>query len=158
MRYRFFLDGQSYSRNKNSFKKMLRKHEMSFKHSYGDFVWENDREKVIAEFERDLERDVTISATIIWEGHKKTEFMEELKAWVWELGGKGDKDEAPAPRASEVESRIDEELRFWDGINKPDIGHLKATGRPDEWIKRDVEDWRNRRREKKRELAEKYRV
>jgi len=158
MRYRFFLDGQAYSKNKNSFKMLLRKHKLAFKGSFGDFVWKNEREKVIAEFERDLEKNLTISATLVWEGRKKTEFMEELKAWIWELGGKGEKDEAPVPKASDIESRVAEELEFWDGINKPDVGHLRATGRPEEWIKRDVEDWKKRRREKKRELAEKYRA
>lgn len=156
MRYRFLLDGQAYSKNKNSFKKLLRKHKLNFKGTFGNFIWKNEKEEVRAEFERDEKMDVTLSAILIWEGRRKTEFMDELKAWVWELGGKGDKDEAAAPKTSEVRSRIDAELEFWDGINKPDIARLKATGRPEEWIEKDLEDWRKRRREKKRELMEKH--
>jgi len=158
MRYRFFLDGPVYSKNKSTFKKILKKHGLVFKGSFGDFVWESENEKVMAEFERDVEKDETISTTLVWESRKKTDFMEELKAWVWELGGKCDKDEAPAPKASEVESRIAEELEFWDGINRPDVDRLRRTGRPEEWIKKDIEVWKKRRREKKTELMNKYRA
>ncbi len=156
MRYRFLLDGQLYSKNKSSFKELLKKHKLAFKGSFGNFLWQNENEKVRAEFQRDEEKDVTLSATLVWEGRKKTEFMEELKAWVWELGGKGDKDETPQPKASEVDSRVDKELEFWDRINKPDVDRLKATGRPEQWIKKDVEDYRRRRRERKKELMERF--
>ena len=158
MRYRFNLDGQAYSKNKGFFKKLLRKYKLAFKGSFGNFLWQNENEKVRAEFERDEKRDITLSATLVWEGRKKTEFMEELKAWVWELGGKGDKDETPQPKASEKDSRIEMELEFWDRINKPDFERLKATGRPEEWIKKDVEEYEKRRREKKKELVDRLRA
>ncbi len=157
MRYRFFLDGQAYSKNKASFKKLLRKHRMKFKGSFGNFVWSSEKESVRAEFERDEERDVTIKATLFWEGRKKTELMEELKAWVWENGGKSDKDETPAPKSSEVESKIEKELEFWDSINKPNVERLKAAGRPEDWIKKDVDAWKKQRKEKKRELMGRFR-
>ena len=74
MRYRFLLDGQAYSKNKNSFKKMLRKHKLSFKGTFGNFIWKSEKEEVRAEFERDEKMDVTLSAILIWEGRRKTEF------------------------------------------------------------------------------------
>ena len=46
--------------------------------------------------------------------------------------------------------------RFWDSINKPDVEHLRASSRPEEWIKRDLENWKKGRREKKKELMKKY--
>ena len=158
MRLRFVLDGQAYSKNKASFKKLLKKHKLGFKGSFGDFIWANESEKVRADFVRDEEKNITLSATLVWDSRKKTEFMEELKAWVWELGGKADKEEVERPKASEVQSRIDYELEFWDKINKPDLERLKATGRPREWIEKDVEEWKRRRREKKRELMERQRA
>jgi len=156
MRYRFVLKGEAYSRNKGDFKKLLKKHRLSFTGSFGNFVWSNDRESVRAEFERDEEKDITTAATLVWEGRKKTDFMEELKAWVWEVGGSTDKEDAAPPKASDVAAKVAEELEFWDSINRPDVPHLKATGRPEEWIKRDVEAWRKMRREKKKELTAKY--
>jgi len=154
MRLRFVLDGQAYSKNKASFKKLLRKHKLGFKGSFGNFLWQNAGEKVRADFVRDELKDLTITATLVWEGRKKSEFLEELKAWVWELGGKADKEDVEGPKPSEIQSKVDAELEFWDRLNKPDVEHLEATGRPKEWIDRDIEDWKKRRREKKKELME----
>ncbi len=152
------MDGRAYSKNKASFKKLLKKHHMKFKGSFGNFVWSSDKETIRAEFERDEEKDITLKATLVWEGRKKTEFMEELKAWVWENGGKSDKDETPAPKSSEITAKVERELEFWDGINKPNVERLKASGRPDEWIKKDIEAWKKQRREKKKELMSRFRV
>ena len=151
---RFVLDGRAYSKNKASFKRLLRKHKLGFTGSFGNFLWQNATEKVRAEFVRDELKDVTISATLIWEARKKTEFVEELKAWVWELGGKADKEEADDQKTSEIRSKVDDELEFWDKLNKPDVEHLEAAGRPKEWVNKDIEDWKRRRREKKKELME----
>ncbi len=154
MRLRFVLDGHAYSKNKASFKKLLRKHKLGFKGSFGNFFWQNANEKIRAEFVRDEQKDITVTATLVWESRKKTEFMEELKTWVWELGGKADKEEVEGPKASEILSSVDKELEFWDGLNRPDVEHLTATGRPKEWIDKDIEEWKRRRRERKKELME----
>jgi len=156
MRFRFIVDGQAYSKNKSSFKTLLKKYNLKWKGSFDNFLWANEREKVKASFERDAEKDVTLSATLIWEGRKKSDFVEELKAWVWELGGSGDKEDVTTPKSSETESHVKAELEFWDNINKPDVEHLKATGCPKEWIENELKTWKKRRREKKKELMEKY--
>ncbi len=157
MMYRFRLEGDAYSKNKSSFKKLLKRHNLQWKGTFGNFVWENERERVTAEFERDEEKDITLSATLVWEGRKKSELMEELKAWVWECGGSGGKEDEVRQKSSEIEKRIEDELEFWDSINKPDVEHLRATGRPKRWIENDLKEWRKNRKQKKRELLKRLR-
>jgi hypothetical protein len=148
----FSFDGSVYSDNKDSFKKILRKHGLKWKGSLGDFVWIGEKDKVVAEFERDQERDVTLSATLIWSGEKKTDFAKELESWAKEVGaekGKASKKKVP-------DRNVKKELEFWDSLNKPDEERLRAEGRPQSWIEKDIREWKRKRRQKRKELLERY--
>lgn len=152
MKQEFSFDGVVYSDNKASFKKILRKHGLKWKGSMGDFVWIGDKDKVIAEFERDRERDITISATLIWSGKKKSDFLKEFEIWAKEAGGKKGK----ADKRKVPEKKVQKELEFWDSLNKPDKGRLRAEGRPESWIEKDMKEWRKKKRQKKKELVDRY--
>lgn len=149
MRIRFLLQGEAYSSNKDDFKRILKKHGLAWKGSFDNIWWGSEREKVTAFFERDEVKDVTLSATLTWEGRKRTELLEELKGWVKELGGEVSELKADVARG---EKEIERQLEFWDKLNKPNIDYLRSQGRPEAWIKRDLEEWRKKRRERKKEL------
>lgn len=153
MKREFSFEGSVYSNNKASFKKILKKHGFVWKGKLGDFIWLGKNEKVIAEFERDPERDITLSATLVWSGKKKSDFLKELEKWVEDVGGKKTQGKA---KKSSPDKRIQEELEFWDKLNKPDEERLRVEGRPEDWIERDVKEWRKRRNRKKKELIERY--
>lgn len=155
MRYRFTLRGSDYSKHKNTFKNILARHGLKWRGSLDDPWWGGEGEEVHAVFERDEERDLTISATLIWEGRKKSELLEELRSWVWELGGEGEQVEAPVEAAGQRKRTLDTELKFWEIITRPNVEYMRKRGRPKKWIERDLEDWERRRRKKKRELSAK---
>ncbi|MFQ6060542.1 MAG: hypothetical protein ACE5KV_04475 [Thermoplasmata archaeon] len=153
MRKEFHLEGPVYSRNKSGFKRILKRYGFVYAGSRSNFVWEGKNEKVVAFFERDAERDITISATLIWEGKKKTSFLKELEGWVKDVAGRSG--EKPR-RGASFEKKIQEELEFWDRLNKPDVARLRAEGRPEDWIRKDLAEWKEKRRKKRKELLERY--
>ncbi len=153
MKQEFSFDGATYSKNKDSFKRILRKHGLKWKGSLGDFVWIGESDKVIAEYERDSERDITISATLVWSGKKKTDFLRELEEWADDVGGKK---ETTIVKKRTTSKKVQKELEFWDSLNKPDEARLRAEGRPESWIEKDMKEWRKSKRKKKKELMEKY--
>jgi hypothetical protein len=138
---------------KAEFKKLLRGHGLKWRGRMGDFIWIGENDKVVADFERDAERDVTISATLTWSGKKKTDFLKELENWAKEVGGEK-KDATGKDR--NAEKKIEKELEFWDELNKPDKERLIAEGRPESWIEKDIKRWRKKKRQKKKELVERY--
>ncbi len=152
MKQAFSFDGAVYSDNKDSFKKILRKYGLKWKGTMGDFVWIGEKDKVIAEFERDRERDVTISAKLTWNGRKKTDFLKELESWAKEVGGEAEK----VSKKKAPDRKVQKELEFWDSLNKPDEERLRAEGRPESWIERDIKEWKRKRRQKRKELLERY--
>src|SRR2546428_589 len=89
MRFRFVLDGATYSRNKDAFKAVLKRHGLTFRGSRDTFVWSSRSESVTAVFERDEARDLTVKAELAWQSRKKTALLNELKEWVWSVGGHG---------------------------------------------------------------------
>ncbi|UCD92919.1 MAG: hypothetical protein JSV43_03105 [Methanobacteriota archaeon] len=153
MKKQFSFEGSVYSENKTSFKKILKKHGFAWKGKLGDFIWLGKNEKMIAEFERDPERDITLSATLVWSGKKKTDFLKELEEWAKDVGGEKSVAKEKTPLS---DKRIQEELKFWDKLNKPDEERLKSEGRPEDWIKKDLKKWRKRRNQKRKELIERY--
>lgn len=157
MRFRFVLDGPKYSKHKAAFKKLLAEHRLAWRGGREDFVWASGRERVVGTFERDPVRDVTLKATLTWEGKAKTPFLNALKTWAFSLGAKAEEEKAVRPRgtaAKERNARVEEDLAFWDRVNKPDAEALRAAGRPEEWIDRDVEEWKRARQAKKREIQQ----
>ena len=48
MRFRFTLDGASYSKNKDAFKVILKRHGLGFRGSRDTFVWSSRQESVTA--------------------------------------------------------------------------------------------------------------
>ncbi|TLZ59909.1 MAG: hypothetical protein E6K13_09080 [Methanobacteriota archaeon] len=156
MRFRFVLDGSAYSKHKNAFKETLKRHGLMFRGTRETFVWASRQESVTATFERDEAQDVTIQARLVWQSRKKTPLLNEIKEWVWSVGGHGgeEDDATPDPSASDA---IDRELAIWDAIHKPDVDRLRRDGRPGAWIEKDVRDWQRKRREKRRELAGRFR-
>lgn len=151
MRYRFRLEGPAYSRHKESLKRLLAKHGLRWRGDREAFVWAGTSERVIATYERDPQRDVTLSAELVWESRKKTEFLEDLKEWVWSVGGEGGQDETGPPTTT-AKALVERELAVWDVVHKPDATRLRAEGRPDAWIQRDLREWKRRRDERRREL------
>jgi hypothetical protein len=149
----FSFDGPVYSENKAGFKKLLRNHGLKWRGSMGDFIWIGENDKVVAEFERDTEKEVTISATLTWSGKKKTGFLKELESWADEVGS--EKTDVTGKDES-TEKKIKMKLEFWDELNKPDKERLKAEGRPESWIEKDVKEWRKKKRQKKKELVDRY--
>jgi len=153
MRFRFVLDGPKYSKHKGQFKKMLAEHRLSWKGNMTEFVWASAKERVRAEFERDEARDVTVSATLVWEGKAKTPFLNELKTWTFSIGGKTAEEKLTKASSSAAKERIERELEFWDRLNKPDADALRSAGRPEEWIDRDLKEWKKARDARRRELT-----
>lgn len=149
MRYRFFLEGTAYSKNKEEFKTLLKKHGLRWRGSFEQPWWGSEKEKVEATFQRDPVREVTISATLTWSGRRASPLVEELKAWALSAGGQV---EAEAKAAKVRRPAAIKELEFWDLLNKPDERYMAAEGRPRRWIELDLQAWRRRRREKESEL------
>jgi len=90
MRVRFVVDGPRYSKHKAAFKRMLADHRLAWRGNMTEFVWVGPKERVRAEYERDETRDVTVRATLTWEGKAKTPLLNELKTWVFSVGGKAE--------------------------------------------------------------------
>ena len=153
MRFRFVVDGPKYSRHKAAFKGILKDHRLAWKGGMDTFVWASAKERVVGEYERDPARDVTIRATLTWEGKAKTPFLNELKTWAFSLGGKAEEQETRKEDKSAARERVERELAFWDRLHKPDAAALRAAGRPEEWIEKDVKEWKKARDARRRELT-----
>ena len=153
MRFRFVVDGPKYSKHKTAFKKILKDHRLAWKGGMDTFVWASAKERVVGEFERDPARDVTIRASLTWEGKAKTPFLNEMKTWVFSLGGKAEEQRAVKEDKSAAKERVERELTFWDRLHKPDVAALRAGGRPEEWIEKDLREWKKARDARRRELT-----
>ena len=151
MRSRFVVDGPTYSQHKAAFKVLLKEHRLTWKGTMADYVWSSARDRVHGDFERDPVKDVTIRATLVWEGKAKTPFLNALKTWVFSVGGKEEK--APKEAPSAAGARVERELAFWDRVHKPDVAALRGQGRPEEWIEKDLKDWKKARDARRRELT-----
>lgn len=154
MKREFELEGEVYSEHKADFKRILRKYSLKWKGSMNDFQWVGESDRVTAHFDRDEQRDITLKARLIWEGKKKTDFLSALAEWVRSLEGKPVEKGRKPPRKSR--EKIQKELEFWDKIHEPPVEAMKAEGRPESWISKDIEDWEKRRKEKEKELKRKY--
>ncbi len=150
MRFRFDVDGPAYSKHKEAFKRLLAKHGLRWRGTLSRPLWGSAAERVSAVFDRDEARDVLIKATLVWEGRKKSKLLEDLKAWVWQIGGTGSEDSGPA--AKDVADDVEQALRLWDLVHKPDVDRLADQGRPRAWIEEDMRRWKRRRQERRREL------
>lgn len=146
MKIKFVIEGINYSKNKKEFKKILKKHDLKWKGSINYPFWRNDNEKIKGEFKRDDEKDITISATLIWESDEKTPFFIEMEKWISNL------DCEISEIIEDNNYKIKRKLEFWDKIHKPCIEFLKSTKRPEKWIEKDIERWRNERMQKVKEL------
>jgi len=51
-----------------------------------------------------------------------------------------------------AKERAERELEVWDAAHKPDVRALRAQGRPEDWIERDVKAWKQARDAKRTEL------
>ncbi len=156
MRFRFTLDGPAYSKNKDAFKATLKRHGLVFKGSRDTFVWSSRSESVTATYERDEARDITIRADLVWQSRKKTALLNELKEWVWSVGGHGGEEDDATPDKGTADA-VERDLAIWDAVHRPDEERLRREGRPETWIQRDLRDWKRKRTEKKREIVARYR-
>ncbi|SRR6266571_2835725 len=152
MRFRFVVDGPKYTKHKAAFKKMIREHGLAWRGNMTEFVWASPKERVRGEYERDEAREITIKATLIWEGKAKTPLLNELKTWVFSVGGKSEEQRAQKEDKSAAKAHVEQELEFWDRLHKPDVAALRSEGRPEDWIDRDVREWKKARDTKRREL------
>src|SRR5882672_6399153 len=118
MRFRFEMDGDVYSKNKDSFKRLLAKHGLRWRGTLDRPFWAGSSERVTAAF--------------VWESAGKTRLLEDLKAWAWEVGAKVAEDSAPS--AEDVTDEVEKALLYWDLVWKPNEDWLKAQGRPKTWI------------------------
>ncbi|MCK4455815.1 MAG: hypothetical protein KAU99_05655 [Thermoplasmata archaeon] len=153
MKKEFDLEGSTYSNNKADFKRILRKHGLRWKGSLGNFEWIGRDDKVTAYFDRDEQKGITLNARLVWEGKKKSDFLSELTDWIKSLHG------APVRRGGltkDTKQKIQRELEFWDKIHEPSVEAMKAEGRPESWITKDLEEWKAKRKEKEKELKRKY--
>src|SRR2546428_6369683 len=135
MRFRFVVSGAAYSKHKDAFKDILRKHTLSFKGSRDTFVWSSRQESVTATYERDEAKDLTIKADLVWQSRKKTPLLNALKEWVWSVGGHGGGEDDAAPGAGAT-GAIDRGPAGWDAGPKPDPGGVRQGGRPGAWSER----------------------
>ena len=152
MRWRFVLVGTRYSKDKAQFKKLLQEHRLIWRGNMTTFLWQGAKERVRAEYERDPKKDVTLTATILWEGRAKTRFLNELKTWVFSLGGEAAEEKVTKEATAAAKERAEQELALWDAVHEPDVTALRAQGRPEEWIERDVKAWKKAREAKRKEL------
>lgn len=150
MRFRIDLEGDAYSRRKDAFKRLLAKHGLRWKGTLERPIWASASERVTGVFDRDEARDVLRKATLVWEGRKKSALLEDLRAWAWQLGGTLIEESAPTPE--DVVDDVEQALRFWDIVYKPNVDRLQGQGRPKSWIEQDVRRWRRMRQERRREL------
>ncbi len=150
MRFRFDLEGEAYSKNKEAFKRLLAKHGLRWRGTLERPIWAGDAERVSAVFDRDEAKDVLVKASLLWEGRKKSGLLEDLKAWSWQVGGMVSEEKAPA--AEEVADDVEKALVFWDVVYKPNVDWLRVQGRPRSWIEEDLRRWKRRRQERRREL------
>jgi len=51
-----------------------------------------------------------------------------------------------------VTDEVEQALRYWDIVWKPNVDLLRAQGRPNTWIEADVKRWKRQRQERRREL------
>jgi hypothetical protein len=154
MEKEFELEGSVYTDSKSDFKRILRKHGLKWKGSMGNFEWMGADDKVTAYFERDEQKNITLKARLVWEGKKKSDFLTELTAWVKSVQGAPKKKRARP--AKESKQKIQRELEFWDTLHEPPVDGMKAEGRPESWINKDVEEWKAKRKKKEKELKRKY--
>src|SRR5437867_3854793 len=124
MRFRFEMPGDTYSKNKESFKRILARHGLRWRGSLDRPFWASGSERVTALFDRDQEKDVLRNATLVWESAKKSTLLEDLKAWAWEVGAKAVEDRAPS--AEEVTDEVEQALRYWDIVWKPNVDFVPA--------------------------------
>jgi hypothetical protein len=130
---RFKLDGRVYSKNKEAFKTLLKKHGIFWKGTFQEPWWGSNTEKVSALFERDQVRDITIAAVLTWDGEAESAFLKEFKAWCYGL-----KAEELSVKATEMRGSVDD-IMFYDMIYKPQTTYLESSGRPKSWIDKDLQ-------------------
>lgn len=150
MRFRFELDGETYSKGKEAFKRVLAKHGLRWRGTLERPLWAGSADHVTAVFDRDPDKDVLRHATLIWEGRTKSDLLEDLKAWTWEVGGAAVEERGPA--VEDVSDEVAQALSFWDMVYKPNVDWLRAQGRPAAWIEEDLRRWKAKRQARQREL------
>lgn len=150
MRFRFEMDGDAYSKHKDSFKRLLAKHGLRWRGTLDRPSWGSGTERVTAVFDRDTEKDVLRAASLVWESAGKSRLLEDLKAWAWEVGARTQEDRSPS--VEDVTDEVEAALRHWDIVWKPNVDWLRSQGRPSAWIEADLKRWKERRQERRREL------
>jgi hypothetical protein len=139
---RFKLDGRVYSKNKEAFKTLLKKHGIYWKGTFVEPWWGSDSEKVTALFERDQVRDITIAAVLTWEGETESPFLKEFKTWCYGL-----KAQELSVKASDMKRSVDD-IMFYDMVYKPQAAYLESSGRPKSWIEKDMQRFETERTKK----------
>ncbi len=150
MRFRFEVDGEAYSKHKDAFKRVLAKHGLRWQGNLEHPLWGSRSERVSAMFDRDEAHDVLRHATLVWQGAKKSDLLEDLKRWTWEVGGRAEEETGPV--ADEVSQEVEQALAFWDLVYKPNADWLASQGRPRSWIEADMKRWKHLRQTRQREL------
>ncbi len=151
MRFRLDLSGETYSKHKEAFKRILAKHGLRWQGTLEHPLWSSRTDRVSAVFDRDEAHDVLRGATLTWQGAKKSGLLEDLKAWAWEVGGRAVEEAGPA--ADDVTQEVETALRFWDIVYKPNVDWLASQGRPKAWIDEDLRRWKRQRQMRQRELT-----
>lgn len=150
MRFRFDLSGETYSKHKEAFKRLLAKHGLRWRGTLERPLWASPSEQVSAVFDRDDARDLLRAAVLRWQGRKKSPLLEDLRTWAWQVGGKVSEEKGPHPE--EVVDEVERALRVWDLVHKPDVERLEKEGRPKSWIDEDLRRWKRARQERRRQL------
>src|ERR687888_159233 len=130
MRFRFEMDGETYSKHKDSFKRLLAKHGLRWRGSLDRPFWASGTERVSALFDREAEKDVLRSASLIWESASKSRLLEDLKAWAWEIGAKASEDRPGASRGAGGISGIGLHRRSSPTFGDPDEASMRSYPPP----------------------------
>lgn len=135
---RIKLTGRDYTKHKNEFKDIMKKHGLRWRGSFNDPWWGSGAEKVSAVYERDEVQNITISAILTWEGPTETDFIAEFKEWAKGLNADISEDRT-------MTKKVLDDILFFEMVYKPQQEYLETTGRPRSWIERDMRIWEEER-------------
>ncbi len=130
----FTMDGEAYNAHKDGFKAIIKRHGYAWKGNRTSTWWGSTSEKVTATYERDAADEVTLSATLCWEGATESACLGELRAWATQAGATEGASARHEGAVAAVQSR---EQRIWELVWRPRVEALSAQGRPRQWIEKD---------------------
>ena len=134
MQVYFTMDGATYNAHKDGFKAIIKRHGYAWKGNRTSTWWASPTEKLTATYERDQADEVTLGATLCWEGTTESMCLTQLRAWAAESGAA---EGGAARHEATLAVSQSREQRIWELVWKPHADSLRAQGRPRAWIEKD---------------------